>query len=76
MPYAVGPNGKQLRGLACAAREMRKRVASAGQAAARAVGGCYEFDHEKAVEAGRKGGKSPRRRLTEIEDRAVAVADH
>lgn len=82
MPFKVGPDGKQLRGLACVPPEERKKIASKGQKAARAKGGCYSFDHETAVRAGHKGGAAPKRHLKTIEDItertevAIASAKH
>jgi len=82
MPFKVGPDGKQLRGLACVPPEERKKIASKGQKAARAKGGCYQFDHETAVRAGHKGGAAPKRRLKTIEEItertevAIASAKH
>jgi general stress protein YciG len=57
---AVGPDGKKLVGLAACTPERRREIARKGQAAARAAGKLYKFDHETAVRAGRKAGSLPR----------------
>jgi general stress protein YciG len=49
---------KSRRGFAAMDPEQQRRIASLGGRAAHEAGAAHEFDHEEAVEAGRKGGRA------------------
>ena len=57
------PSRKHLRGFGSMDATKQREIASKGGVAAHKKGTAHEWNHDEAVEAGRKGGSASRRKL-------------